>query len=53
MTSGLGLFGFVLDLVLHYRVYTSFDKPAMITEEVDTSTLDQNIIILLLHKAET
>lgn len=53
MTSGLGLFDFVLDLVLHYRAHTCFDKPAIISEEVGAGTLDQNLIILLLHKAET
>lgn len=36
VTGGLGLFSFVLDLFLHYRAHTSFDKPAMISVEVDT-----------------
>lgn len=36
MTSGLGLFSFVLDLFLHCRPQTSFDKPAAISVKVDT-----------------
>lgn len=36
MTGGLGLLSFVLDLVLHYRAHTSFDKPAMISVKVGT-----------------